>query len=270
MYEGYWKLSRRPFDDGVAPDFYFPGSTHQAALLKLRYLIDQRKGIGLIVGEHGLGKSFLTHVLEHDPLCEGVGPFVRLVIPQLTPAGTIAYLARRLGAEFPDHASDQCILRALELRLEEFRDHRQHPVLLVDDAHLLDVPHLNMLRLLLNLREEQRADFSILLSGRTELLARLSRIAALDQRVMVRAALLPLEADDVLGYVQHRMQIAGCSSRIFNERAAKTIWELSQGIPRRINQICDLALLVGFVDELKGIGPVELEAAAEELHSVAA
>lgn len=270
MYEGYWKLSRRPFDDGAVPEFFFPARTHQAALLKLRYLVEQKKGIGLIVGEHGLGKSFLTHVLEHEPHGEGIGPFVRLVIPQLNPSGTLAYLAGRLGAEFHEHAPDQTVLRVLETRLEAFRDAGQRPVLVIDDAQLLDVPHLNMLRLLLNLREEGRGEFSIILSGRTELLARLTRIAALDQRVMVRAALLPLEADEVLGYVQHRTQAAGCRERIFHERSARTIWELSQGIPRRINQICDLAMLVGFADDLKGIGPVELEAAAEELHAVAA
>jgi hypothetical protein len=184
MYEGYWKLKRRPFEDGPGPEFYFPANTHQAALLKLRYLIDQRKGIGLLAGEHGLGKTFLTQVLEHDPQCEGAGPFVRLVIPQLSPAGTLSYLAHRLGAEFDDRAPDHAVLRTLESRLEHFRESRRHPVLLIDDAHLLDVPQLNSVRLLMNLREQGRADFSVILSGRTELLPKLRRIAALPNPVL--------------------------------------------------------------------------------------
>jgi type II secretory pathway predicted ATPase ExeA len=268
MYEAYYHLSRRPFDDGATPEFYFPSGTHQAALLKLRYLIDQRKGIGLIAAEHGLGKTFLTHVLEQSLEGEGVGPFLRLVIPQLSPAGTLAYFASRLGAAVESVESDQRVLAAVEEQLELRRQSGEHPVLLIDDAHLLEIPHLNLIRLLLNLKEDGRADFSVILSGRTELLSRLSRIGALDQRIVVRTALQPLKPNEIASYVRKRLQTAGCEQIPFHERTAETIWELSQGIPRRINQLCDLAMLVGFADELSRLGPVEIEAAAEELRTV--
>lgn len=270
MYEAHWKLRQRPFEDGARPEFYFPSKTHQAALLKLSYLIDQRKGIGLIAGEHGLGKTYLTHVLERDTRQQEQGLFVRLVFPQLSPAGTLAYLAGRLGSDVTAHDSDDVVLRALETQLESFQDQQRHVILLIDDAHLLEMQQLQQLRLLLNLRESGRSDFTMILSGRTELLSRLQRLAALDQRIVVRTALEPLTQAEILPYLQCRLSVAGRKETIFNESAAQSIWELSQGIPRRINQLCDISLLVGFVDELHAIQAVEIEAAAEELLSIAA
>jgi len=270
MYESHWKLSQRPFDDGARPEFYFPSHSHQNSLLKLRYLIDQRKGVGVIAGEHGLGKSYLTHVLEQEFVGQGAGLFVRLVFPQLSPAGTLAYFAGRLGAAVTSKDSDDIVLRGLEDQLELLQKQNRHVVLLIDDAHLLELPQLHLLRMLLNLREEGRSDFSLILVGRTEVLSRLQRLAALDQRVVVRTALEPLKREEVLPYVQCRLRAAGRSGPLFHEQAAGTIWELSQGIPRRINQLCDLALLVGYVDEQHSIESIEIEAAAEELRSVAA
>jgi len=270
MYESHWKLHQRPFEDGAHPEFYYPAQSHQTALLKLRYLIDQHKGIGVIAGEHGLGKSYLTHVLEAEIQQAGGEGFYRLVFPQLSPAGTLAYFAGRLGSTVTAKDSDDVVLSALEQQLQAFQRQHRHIVFLIDDAHLLEMPQLHLLKLMLNFREEGRSDFSLILSGRTELLSRLQRLSALDQRVIVRTALEPLTREEVLPYVQRRIAVAGRKDRIFDEPAAQTIWELSQGIPRRINQLCDLALLVGFVDELREIQSVEIEAAAEELLSVAA
>ncbi|SFH69209.1 ExeA family protein [Planctomicrobium piriforme] len=270
MYRAYWNLSRRPFDDGALPEFYFPSAAHQAALLKLRYLVEQQKGLGVIAGEHGLGKTYLTHVLESELAPAGNFPFLRLVFPQLSPAGTLAYLARRLGAAVASDASDAIVLAALEQRLAELRDAQQHIIFLIDDAHLLELPQLHLLRLMLNFREEGIGAFSLILSGRTEVLSRLQQVAALDQRVAVRTAVEPLSPEEVLPYAIHRLWIAGRKDPIFNEAAAESIWQLSQGIPRRINQLCDLALLVGYVDHQRAISAVDVEAAAEELVSVAA
>ncbi|WP_437206596.1 ExeA family protein [Planctomicrobium sp. SH664] len=270
MYEAHWKISRRPFEEEAAPEFFYPSRTHQAGLLKLRYLIEQRKGIGLLVGEHGLGKSFLTHVLESELTENGLGVVIRLVFPQLSPAGTMAYFASRLGVLASSEQPEEQVLRHLEDRLVELRSSGQHVTFVIDDAHLLDLAHLQTLRLLLNLREAGRADFSLVLSGRTELLSKLQRLGALDQRIVVRAALEPLAREEVLPYVQQRLSVAGRDTNLFNLRSAQTLWELSQGIPRRINQLCDLSLLVGFVDNRETISAVEIEAAAEELMSTAA
>jgi len=270
MYESYWKLTQQPFQDRPDPNFYFASRTHQSALLKLRYAIEQRKGIGLLVGNHGTGKSYLTHVLEREAHDDGIGPFVRLLIPRLSASETLAYLAGRLGANISDRDTDDRVLTELERTFAKLKEEGHHAVLIVDEAHYLEVSHLNILRMLLNLRESAQADFTIILAGRTDLLAKVKRLAPLDQRICVRTAIEPLDVAEVAEYIEHRVQVAGCDSDLFTNKAAQSIWELSQGLPRKINQICDLALLVGYVDELRAVSPIEIEAAAEEISCVRA
>ncbi len=270
MYLNYWNLTRRPFDDGAATDFYVPVESHQSSLLKLRYVVEQRKGLALIASEHGFGKTYLTQVLESELKSETNATFLRLVFPQLSPSGMLAYLARRMGVAVPHSNTDADVLEAIEDRFEELKDEGIHVVVVVDDAHLLEVPHLQTLRLLLNLRENGTGDFSMILCGRTELLSRVQQVAALDQRVAVRTTITSMSPDDVLTYAEHRLSVAGAMSPIFNAESAQAVWEISQGIPRRVNQICDLALLVAYVDQQRTIAAVDVEAAAEELISVAA
>ncbi|MCA9081105.1 MAG: AAA family ATPase [Planctomycetaceae bacterium] len=267
MYTSYWGLNRRPFEERQEAELYFPAASHQTALLKLRYLVEQRKGIAVVAGEHGLGKSLLTQVFERE---NSIGPVIRLLLPQLSAMETLAYFASRLGCELPRRLVEHRVLELLEDRLAELQRESSHAVLLVDDAHLLDNSHLNALRLLLNLNEQGQADFSIILCGRTQLLGRLQQFEALQTRSALRAAVAPLEKGEILPYVRHRLSVCGAEQEIFTTGALDSLFTHSQGIPRRINQICDLALLVGYVDELNHLGAIEIEAAAEELFAVVA
>lgn len=267
MYESYWKLSSRPFEEGPQSEFYVPLPGHQAALLKLRYLIEQRKGIGLLVGEHGLGKTFLTHVLEAQTLEAETLPFLRLVVPVLSATETLAYFAQRLGCPVENASRSDAILMRFESKLKELTADARSPVLIIDDAHLLDLEQLNLLRLMLNLRLPGSTDFSLILSGRTELLGKIRRVPALDQRIAVRAALQALAPEAVQQYITERLEVAQ-AGHLFSAESAQTLWELSQGVPRRINQLCDLGLLVGYADHLSSVTAVEIRAAAEELTSV--
>lgn len=273
MYEAYWHLQRPAFESDGDPSFYFASPSHQGALLKLRYAIEYHKGVGLLVGGHGLGKTYLTYVLERD-LDPGRFPVARLVFPQLSPAELLRYLAVRLGADVSDadlaQGSLDRVLHLLERRLEQLTADGQRAVLIVDEAHLLEPEHLTTLQLLLNFRQEPRIEFSLLLVGRPDLVPRVQRVAGLSERICVRTALQPLSETDTFEYVRHRLKIAGRSGAPFGDDAMRTFWELSHGVPRRINQLCDLALLVGFADELQSLTPVELEAAAAELACVSA
>src|SRR5215831_15172621 len=98
MYERYWHLERNPFDDDLELRGFFASETHQATLLKLRYLIENGKGTGLLAGGTGFGKSYLIHVLRQQ-LGESFGPFAHLVFPQMSPAELLGYLAVELGAD---------------------------------------------------------------------------------------------------------------------------------------------------------------------------
>lgn len=268
MYEQHWNLTSRPFADARPPAGFVATHTHQGALLKLRYLIEQQQGAAVLAGEHGIGKSYLTRVLEADCRESAGGPFVRLLLPQLSPTGMLAYWAHRIGAMLPTGASEHDVLLGLERRLAELSESNLHPIFIVDDAHLLEVAHLDMIRLMLNLRESDNIEFSVILCGRPELLGLVETSAGLGQRIAVRAGLDPLNAKETAEYIAARMRSAGGTGREFTPAAAHRLWQLSQGVPRRLNQLCDLTLLVGYADALQLIGAVEVDAAAEELSSV--
>lgn len=273
MYEHYWNLDRRPFDNTLLPEFFFAGESHQSARLKVRYAIENRLGAGLLVGGTGSGKSFLAGALLHE-LADTFRPVVHLVFPQLSPAELIAYLAVELGAEDPRSAGDGGLdrsLRKLEERLRHHAEHGRRPTIFIDDAHLIDDTRVfRTLQLLLNFQQQSRYDFSLILLGERTLAGRLSRMAQLDERIGVRAVLEPLAAEETAAYVRHRLEVAGASRPIFDDGALRMIAELSFGLPRRINRLCDLALVVGYADGLKLITAAEIQGVAEELPAAAA
>jgi general secretion pathway protein A len=273
MYERYWQLERSPFAADAELSGFYHSETHQAALLKLRYLIENGKGAGLLAGATGVGKSFLLQVLSRQ-LADPFGPFVHLVFPQMSAAELLAYLAVELGAE--GHYSgrgaaglDQTV-REIDERLRQFNEQGRQPVIVVDEAHLIeDWQVFQALRLLLNFQAGAGCRFSLIFSGQNELLPTVRRLGQLEERMAVKCLLRPLSADETADYVSCRLEAAGASRPIFEPEAMRPLHELSAGIPRRINRLCDLALLVGFADESQTISAEQVEAVSEELAAVA-
>ncbi len=155
MYESYWHLDHRPFENTDDPRFYYPGESHQGTLLKLRYAVENRRGGAVLAGGSGTGKTLLVQALARQ-LNESCQPFVQLVFPQMSPTELMSYLADELAA--PPAAGrglDQTIRRIKQFLAEnETRD--KHAVVVVDEAHLLeDVQSLEALRLLLNFQPRQ-------------------------------------------------------------------------------------------------------------------
>jgi general secretion pathway protein A len=183
----------------------------------------------------------------------------------------LAYLAAKLGAEASSQESlrTDLVLQRLETRLAELARIGRHPLLIVDEAHLLEPEHFQTLHLLSNLPVEAGATFTLLLAGEPELLPKVQRVGALDDRMTVRTSLRPLTEEETRDYVLRRLDRAGAPAGIFSREAFRSLWETSLGVPRKINQLCDLSLLVGFADCLSSVSHVEIEAAAEELSAVA-
>lgn len=272
MYENYWKLKCNPFENDADPKAYYRSETHQAALLKLRYLVEHRKGAGLLVSGTGFGKSYLMQILAGQ-LAESHGPIIHLVFPQMSPGELLAYLAVELGAA-PDAVGGEGAgmdrtVRELERRLTQFTEEGRHPILIVDEAHLIeDVQAFQALRLLLNYQQQKNCRFSLIFVGQRELLNTIRRIGQLEERLAVKCLLRPLSEDDVTAYVSCRLEAAGATRPIFSPEAMRPLYELSGGVPRRINRICDLALLVGFADESETISADQVSAVSEELTAV--
>jgi type II secretory pathway predicted ATPase ExeA len=139
----------------------------------------------------------------------------------------------------------------------------------IDDAQDLDDGRsLETVRLLLNFEHQGATTFTLLLVGQPSLLPVLDRMPELDERLAVKCLLRRLTLEETISYVHHRLQAAGAQREIFEVGAVEAIHHCSLGVPRRINRLCDLALLVGFAEERETVGEHQIEAVAEELVAV--
>jgi general secretion pathway protein A len=267
MYENYWKLSRKPFEQSADTEFYYPAESHQAAMFKLRYTIEGRQGVALLTGPGGSGKTLLLEMLGRQ-LGESLSPLVRLVFPQMPAADLLAYLADELGAPHasqPRYTIEESV-RRIQTELSKNAEAGKHAVVAIDEAHLLeDRSALEALRLLLNFEHEGRPLLTLLLAGGASLLTLMQRLPQWDERLAARCLLRKFTQEETFSYVTHRLMGAGATQTIFDTGALESLHELSQGLPRRINRLADLALLVGFADELPVITSAQIESAVNEL-----
>jgi general secretion pathway protein A len=266
MYEAHWQLESRPFENTLDPRFHYPGETQQGALLKLRYVLENRRGAALLAGIAGLGKTLLAQTLLKQ-LPEPFSPRIHVVFPQMPPEQLLAYLAGQLtGSSFASTPTiDQC-LRRIETRLADNAADGKHAVVVLDEAHVLrQTQALETIRLLLNLEHNGQAPVSFVLVGQTGLLVAVERMPELEERLAVKCLLKPLAPAETSAYVQHRLNAAGAKRTIFSDAALDAIHQQTLGIPRKINRLCDLALLVGFAEELPIIGPEQIESISSEL-----
>lgn len=271
MYEAFWRLNGKPFEDDGDPRSYYPTEAHQGALLKLRYAIEGRRPAAVLAGPSGTGKTMLVEILKRQ-LPERYRPFVHLVYPQLLPAELFGYLADELGAP-PAGSSQQPldqVLRRLQSRLVELARQGQHAVLAVDEAHLLSDPRTwAALRLLLNFTVAGNPTLTLLLVGAPLLLSLLERQPELENRVSVKCLLRPLSLEETFSYVSHRLASAGGSGGIFDGGALEALFQQARGVPRLLNRLADLALLVGFAEDRRQLGAGQIETIADELVNVA-
>lgn len=272
MYETYWQLARKPFEPTAQQESYYPSETHQGAMLKLRYAVENRRGAALLTGPAGTGKTMLVQTLRRQ-LPESFAPFVHVVFPEMAPAELISYIADELGA--PATSAGGKSLDQTVRRIEHFLDENTgaggHAVLAVDEAHLLAAHRtLETMRLLLNFELAGRPGLTLVLAGQPSLLPALLRQPNLDERLAVKILLRALTVEETASYITHRLTAAGAQRQIFAMPAMEAVHELSRGIPRQINRLCDLALLIGYAEELPEITRDHIEAVSEELVTISA
>jgi general secretion pathway protein A len=247
MYQAYWQLDSRPFEHVNAAPFYFPAESQQAALLKLHYVLENRRGAAVLAGESGLGKSLLVHkLLEGMP--PEFSPRLQIVYPQMPPEQLLTYLADQLtGQTSPLTMGLDQSVRRIQKQLEANAQAGKHAIIAIDEAHLIgNLQTLEALRLLMNFERDGQPLATFLFSGQTNLVLAIRRLPALDERTAVTCVLSRLSTGETAHYIRHRLSAAGAKRAIFESSAIETIHPLTHGIPRRINRLCDLALLVGY------------------------
>ncbi|MCA9204712.1 MAG: AAA family ATPase [Planctomycetales bacterium] len=269
MYETYWQLDTKPFENTSDSRFYYPSESHQGALLKLRYAIESRRGAALLSGASGLGKTLLVNALLRQ-LPESYSPVVRLVFPQMPPDQLLAYLADELtGERNPQTPTVQQSVQRIEHFLAHNVQARRHAVIVIDEAHLLEDLHsLETVRLLLNFELSTQAPLTLLLVGQPSLLPTLDRTPELDERLAVKCLIRRFTLDETVSYVNHRLLAAGAKRPIFEDEAIEALHGATHGVARQINRLGDLALLIGFAEERPILGAEQIHSVAEELVTV--
>lgn len=273
MYLDYWQLSAKPFEPHGGGEFYYPAESHEGAASKLRYAVQQGRAAAALAGPSGTGKTLLIERLAAEGRSNGDGspvrPVVHVVFPDMSGRDLLAYLSERLGApavsESPSGSVEES-LRRLEALAERNAEHGTRPLLVIDEAHLLeDSGALETVRLLTNLRSGPGPAFSLLLVGQMGLLSAVARHPTLDERLAVKALVRGLTAQETAAYTHHRLKAAGATRELFTADAMQKLHILSDGQPRRINRLADLALVIGFADSQPQVGPEQLEAVHREL-----
>jgi general secretion pathway protein A len=271
MYQAYWQLDSRPFEHATAAQFVFAADSQLGALLKLRYVLENRRGTALLAGESGLGKTLLVETLLRE-LSPAFAPRVHLVFPQMATDQFLTYLGDQLtGQHSPLTLNVDQSVRRIEQLLRAGGQAGKHALIAIDEAHLLrDHQTLEAIRLLMNFQQDGQPLATFLLAGQTSLVLMVRRLPALDERVAVTCILARLTPDETNRYIDHRLTAAGAKRTIFEPSAVEAIFGLTHGIPRQINRLCDLALLVGYGEELPTLNARHIESIHAELLGIPA
>lgn len=270
MYAAFFGLDQSPFSIAPDPRYLFMSQRHREALAHLLYGIRSDGGFVLLSGEIGAGKTTVCRCfLEQLP---GECRVAYIFNPKLT----VSDLLKTICSEFHiDVVHDGIGLPTVKDHLDPLNAYLlashargERNVLIIDEAQNLTPDVLEQLRLLTNLETSERKLLQIILIGQPELRGILVKpeLEQLAQRVIARYHLGTLDKDETLHYIQHRMQVAGLRGPLpFTQQAVKRIHELTRGVPRRINLLCDRALLGAYSSGAPQVAAEVVEKAASEV-----
>jgi general secretion pathway protein A len=252
MYETYWELSEPPFDNSPNPKFFYLSPEHEEALVRLVYTVRHRKGCGMLTGEYGCGKTTLSRALIQRLEAERY-EIGLLTNPRWNATDFLREALYQLGVETSEKSKPELLHMLNDVFFRHYREGRD-TVIIVDEAQLLDDEGVfEELRLLMNFQTDDRFLVTLLLIGSPELREKVRRLKHLDQRITIRYHLNTLDDAHTSAYVAHRLKMAGRTAPIFTEEAVKLIFDFTRGTPREINNLCDVALLVGYTKRVKEI-----------------
>jgi type II secretory pathway predicted ATPase ExeA len=262
MYQSHWGLDEAPFRTDLDPRFFYQGPTHDEALARLQFLVEQRRRLGLLLGEHGSGKSLLLLVFAREIRRLGL-PVAYLNLLGVEPGEFPAMLAAHLGLNSPRGTPFHLLWRQIDDRLAEYRYQRLRSVVLLDDADQAKPDVLAQVSRLAQLHQGPDSPLTLVLAARPEQVGQLGD--ALLERVELRIDLGPWDESDTENYLRTSLCRAGRKSDVFAPAAIARLHVLSGGVPRRVTQLADLALLAGAGRRLQEIDAETVESVYHEL-----
>jgi len=266
MYDNYFGLKETPFTIAPDPRFLYMSERHREALAHLVYGFERDGGFVLLTGEVGTGKTTISRcLLEQLPDNSNVAMILN---PKMNSQELLASICDELHIDYPEgNTSLKVFTDCINRSLLETNAQGRKTVVIIEEAQNLEMEVLEQLRLLTNLETNQRKLLQIIMIGQPELLELLARpeLRQLEQRITARYHLLPLSQKDTIDYVKHRLEVAGLREPVFSYVLLKKIYKYTKGIPRKINLLCDRAMLGAYVQNQRQIDKHILDRAAKEV-----
>ena len=248
MYEQFYGLREKPFALTPDPAYLYLAKRHRHALTMLEYVLSEASGFALITGEVGCGKTTVVrHFLERTQQPLNVG-FITNTHPGF--GNLLPWIMEALGMDVGQGAASEQYRQFVGHIKREY-DAGRRAVLVIDEAQNLGVAGLEELRVLSNLNAGKHMLLQTILIGQPELRATLGlqQLRQLAQRIAIDHHLEALRAEETVGYVRHRLAVAGGRPDIFTPEALELIHDCTGGIPRLVNLVCDTSLVYGFSDQ---------------------
>jgi type II secretory pathway predicted ATPase ExeA len=202
------------------------------------------KGGAMLTGEIGCGKTMISKVYM-DKLVEEGSEVILLTNPPLKPIELLQEILYQMGITDTTDSKAK-LLQSLNKKIMSNMEQNQETIVIIDEAQILNEETCEEARLLLNLQSNNRFLLTLVLIGQTELRVKIKQMKQFDQRIAIRYHLKPFSLLDTAKYIMFRERKAGLEKNVFTKKSIKRIHEYSKGVPRTINSISDLCLLIAF------------------------
>ena len=271
-YEQHFGLTEQPFGNAADARFFYESEQHQEAMLRIQHSVSTMKGLTVVIGGAGAGKTLLArYVLAKLEEKSGEYEAALLVIvhSEVTADWLLRKIANQLGVPNPAERKADLLPQLFE-RLMAIHDAGKKAVVIIDEANMLKSKEIfEEFRGLSNLEVPGRKLISVVLLGLPELETNMAVDPPLVQRVAMKVNIRPLDANSSAAYIRHRLAVAGAKEPIFESEALNMVHAIAKGVPRLINTLCDNCLLEAFLVKRDRVNAALVQDVGKDLGLVA-